>query len=214
LPVSAGRRVNANIFQELLRQRVVHRTQKTYPDGKYIKSLADSAPPYPARTTQKLLVEFWSGRLDAIFDRLELTGLCYLATFACKSPVRWKEEGEVLPSYTLTPVLPICLPLPVLGPAGEVSRVQYGQPAGPLATSPPTPVVVLTVSCNLPAPAGMNTAAGGRRRRRRRCGHAATVASEDPAQSSSPVVAAGGASPLPAPSPLPHAQPQLSSPEV
>jgi hypothetical protein len=48
---------------------------------------------------------------------------------------------------------------------------------------------VFTVSCNLPAPAVMNTAAGSRRRRhgrRRRRGHAASAAGEEPAQIFSP----------------------------
>jgi hypothetical protein len=79
--------------------------------------LADSAPPYPARTTQKLLAEFSSGRLDAIFDRLELTGLCYLAPFVCKissTLLTFVRGGSHLLHTDSRPAT--CLPLPVLGP--------------------------------------------------------------------------------------------------
>jgi hypothetical protein len=61
--VSAGERVNADVYQDLLRKHVVPWIQRTYPDGNYVFQ-QDSVPAHTARTTQEFLretmAEFWT----------------------------------------------------------------------------------------------------------------------------------------------------------
>jgi hypothetical protein len=61
--VSAGERVNADVYQGLLRKHVVPWIKRTYPDGNYVFQ-QDSAPAHTARTTQEFLTEtmaeFWT----------------------------------------------------------------------------------------------------------------------------------------------------------
>jgi AraC-like DNA-binding protein len=54
--IAAGEKVNAAIYQELLRQHVVPWLQRTYPGGNYVFQ-QDSAPAHAARTTQEFLKE-------------------------------------------------------------------------------------------------------------------------------------------------------------
>jgi DDE superfamily endonuclease len=64
--VAAGERINAAIYQELLRQHVVPWLKRTYPDGNYVFQ-QDSAPAHAARSTQDFLREnmasHWSPEL-------------------------------------------------------------------------------------------------------------------------------------------------------
>jgi hypothetical protein len=61
--VSASERINADVYQDLLRKHVVPWIQRTYPDGDYVFQ-QDSAPAHTARTTQqflrKTMAEFWT----------------------------------------------------------------------------------------------------------------------------------------------------------
>jgi hypothetical protein len=54
--IGAGECVNADIYQDLLRQHVVSMIQQTYLDGIYVFQ-QDLAPVYTARTTQKFFRE-------------------------------------------------------------------------------------------------------------------------------------------------------------
>jgi hypothetical protein len=60
--VSAGERVNTDVYQDLLQKHVVPWIKRTYSDGNYVFQ-QDSAPAHTARTTQQFLrenmVEFW-----------------------------------------------------------------------------------------------------------------------------------------------------------
>jgi hypothetical protein len=90
--------------------------------------------------------------------------------------------------------------------SGLKARVTFNYAAG---------TQVLTVSCNLPAPAASSTAAGKHRRRRcrrRRRGRTVTAAVEDQVQSSPPIAVVSGVSTLPAHSLPPPVQPPLPSP--
>jgi hypothetical protein len=73
-PDFAGKHVNADIFQELMRQDVVPQGRRMYPDGKYIFMQIQrlSSP-------QKLLSSCCQNSA-----RLELARLCYPARFAGK----------------------------------------------------------------------------------------------------------------------------------
>jgi hypothetical protein len=53
--VSAGERVIANIYQEFLRQYVILRDHRAYPE-----LLEDLAPAHTAMITQLLFAEFWT----------------------------------------------------------------------------------------------------------------------------------------------------------
>jgi hypothetical protein len=54
--VAAGKRINAAVYQNLLRQHVVPWLQRTYPDGNYVFQ-QDSAPAHAASTTHEFLSE-------------------------------------------------------------------------------------------------------------------------------------------------------------
>jgi DDE superfamily endonuclease/Transposase len=64
--VAAGERINAVIYQDLLRQHVVPWLKTTYPEGNYVFQ-QDSAPAHAARSTQEFLREnmasHWSPEL-------------------------------------------------------------------------------------------------------------------------------------------------------
>jgi hypothetical protein len=83
--VSAGKRVNADVYQELLRPHVIPWVQRTYPDRKYVFHRISTSPhcqDYPAVFGRILD----SSGFAAIFTRLEFSGLLYMAHFAGKRP--------------------------------------------------------------------------------------------------------------------------------
>jgi hypothetical protein len=61
--VSAGERVNADVYQDLFQKHVIPWIKRTYPDGYYVFE-QDSAPAHTAQTTQQFLretmAEFWT----------------------------------------------------------------------------------------------------------------------------------------------------------
>jgi hypothetical protein len=57
--VSAGKQINAEVYQEFLRQLEVPWVKRTYPGGKYVFE-ADLLPVHTARTNQQLFPEFWT----------------------------------------------------------------------------------------------------------------------------------------------------------
>jgi hypothetical protein len=83
-PVTNGVRVNADIYQELLRQDVVSWFQRRYPDREYVSSRF-SGSSHCQNLPAVLGGILDPGRLTTLFAGHEPAGLLYLLLFAVRS---------------------------------------------------------------------------------------------------------------------------------